>query len=100
MGYRGPMNAPDPRNDERVALRIEPGPQGTAVTDLRTGFGFVVPDVVTILPGRAAGPAGPAFDVALRCSLRPIALRLRVDALPVPPTPQIAGGLCQAYAMN
>jgi hypothetical protein len=95
------MNAPLPdAPEERVALKVEPGPEGTAVTDLRTGFGFVVPDAVTILPGRAAGGGVAAFDVAVRCFSRPIALRLRVDALPLPPTRELAVALCQAYATN
>lgn len=71
--------------------------QGMRVVDLRSGLGFVVPDGVTLLAG-SAGP--PAFDVSLRCASRPIEIRLRLDALPMRASPQMATMLCQTYARN
>jgi hypothetical protein len=83
-----------------IALRIDPTPRGMRITDLRIGLTFEVPDAVTVLPGTRGVEGALVYDIALRCYTQPIELRMRLDALAMPPSPQNAGMQCLVYAKN
>lgn len=83
-----------------IALRIDPGASGMRIADLRSGLNFEVADAVTVLPGTRGSQGALVYDVALRCYSQPIELRLRLDPLPMQPSPQVAGTFCLAYARN